>query len=102
MDFYYNPAGYGLTPIGEIDWSDGNYQFDLTVVWQDREGRFWRGDDSGCSCPTPFQDTALVDLVELTSLEYFTTHCMSRARPGEDRSMEMVALVEKLHAAGLR
>lgn len=102
MDFYYNPAKYGLTPIGEIDWSDGNYVFDLTVVWQGEDGRFWRGDDSGCSCPAPFEDTDVSDLVQLTSLEYFTTHCMSRAQVGEDRSMEMVALVEKLHAAGLR
>lgn len=102
MDFYYNPGKYGLTTIGEIDWSDGNYQFDLTVVWEDRAGRFWYGDDSGCSCPAPFQDTDLVDLVNLTSIDQFTVHCMGRVYGGEDRSMEMVALVEKLHAAGLR
>lgn len=101
MDFYFNPAKYGMRQIGAIDWSDGNYQFDLTVVWIDRDVRFWYGDDAGCSCPTPFEDTNVTDLVELTSLEQFKAHCESRARSSEDRSMELVVL-EKLHAEGLR
>jgi hypothetical protein len=99
---YHNPEKYGLTTIGEIDWSDGEYQFDFTVVWQDGDESFWYGDDSGCSCPSPFEDTGLNDLVRLPSLEQFKTHCESRMQVREDRSMEMVSLIEKLHGLGLR
>lgn len=60
---YYNPEKHGLTTIGSIDWSDGCYQFNLTGVWQDRSnGRLLWGNDSGCSCPSPFEDTKVADL----------------------------------------
>lgn len=54
-DVYYNPEDYGLEIVGEVDWSGGFYQYDLTVVWQDEKGQFYIGDDAGCSCPSPFE-----------------------------------------------
>lgn len=60
---YYNPGAHGLTVVCEIDFSDGCYQFDMRVVWRHRDGQLYTARDSGCSCPTPFEDyTGLGDL----------------------------------------
>lgn len=54
-DVYYQPEEFRLTPIAEIDYSDGGYQFDLRVVWKHEDGTFFTQRDSGCSCPSPFE-----------------------------------------------
>jgi hypothetical protein len=54
---YYHPEIHGLERVSEVDYSDGCYQFDLRVVWKDSKGRLWTARDSGCSCPSPFEDT---------------------------------------------
>lgn len=62
-DVYYNPDKFGLTIIGEVEWSEPCYSFDTTVVWKHEDGTFYWASDSGCSCPTPFEDyTSLEDL----------------------------------------
>jgi len=58
-NIYYNPEKYGLTTVAEIDYSDGCYQFDIRIVWQDRNGKLWTARDSGCSCPSPFENDSL-------------------------------------------
>ena len=62
MTFYYNPEEHGLTPVGEISWTDEPYQFDLTVVWKDGQGLYYWASDSGCSCPEPFEYLVFADL----------------------------------------
>ena len=53
---YYSPEAYGLETVGEVEWSDGCYQFDTTVVWKDKtSGDLFMAEDSGCSCPSPFE-----------------------------------------------
>ena len=54
-DIYYTPQNYGLEMVGEIERSDACYQFDLVVVWKQARGQYWIGQDSGCSCPSPFE-----------------------------------------------
>lgn len=66
-DIYYSPEKFGLEVVGAIDWSDGCYQFDMTVVWQkkdtlDKSNMFYWGEDAGCSCPSPFEDKGIDDL----------------------------------------
>lgn len=104
-DVYYSPGKYGLTTIGEIDWSDGCYQFDLTVVWKrEADGRFLYADNSGCSCPSPFEDMGIDELTllpEQGSLVEFQAHC-AEIQAGEDRSSETAELLERMHAAGAR
>jgi len=57
MNIYYNPEKYNLVTVAEIEYSDHMYQFDTRVVWQDTSTRkLWTMRDSGCSCPTPFED----------------------------------------------
>jgi len=66
MNVYYDPEKFGLTQVGALDYSDGAYQFDLTVVWVDVSGQLYYADDSGCSCPSPFEDTGINDLTKAT------------------------------------
>lgn len=50
----------GLEFIGEVEWNDYPYEFDLTGVWKNKEG-YWIASDSGCSCPTPFDNHRFPD-----------------------------------------
>lgn len=106
-DVYYSPEKFGLTTIGEIDWSSGSCEFDLTVVWKrDADGTFWYGEDSGCSCPSPFDNQGMDDLTAVATLEEFKAQL--EADNGEqgkaygDRSVEIAELLERMHAAGAR
>jgi hypothetical protein len=60
----------GFTKIAELEWSHRSYEFDLSGVWRrDSDGTLWTADDSGCSCPSPWDrvDT----LTRLYSFEPF-------------------------------
>lgn len=52
---YYNPEKHELEKVAEADLSEPNYSFDILVAWRDEKG-YYLGTDSGCSCPTPFED----------------------------------------------
>lgn len=52
---YYNPEATGLTKVAEVDLAEPCYSFDLLAVFADGEG-LYLATDSGCSCPTPFED----------------------------------------------
>lgn len=52
---YYDPAEAGLVKVAEVDLSEPFYSFDLLVVWADADG-LYLGTDSGCSCPSPFEN----------------------------------------------
>lgn len=68
-DPYNDPEDFGLRIIACIDLSDGYYQFDYFVVWEEIEtGRLFYGEDSGCSCPAPFEDVkSIADLTPVGS-----------------------------------
>jgi len=46
----------GLELLDELEFSDRSYCFDTLVVWRDTEGRVFAARDSGCSCPSPFEN----------------------------------------------
>lgn len=56
-DIYYQPDKFGIQTIGEVEWDDESYQFNITAVWQSKEDPelFYWASDSGCSCPSPFE-----------------------------------------------
>ncbi len=62
-NIYYSPEDFGLEVVGEFDWSEPDYSFDMLVVWKESRGKYWVGEDSGCSCPSPFED--ITDINEL-------------------------------------
>lgn len=62
-NLYYQPEKNGFTLLGEVDFSDGCYQFDLLIVLQDNvTGRLYYAEDSGCSCPSPFESVTREEL----------------------------------------
>lgn len=64
---YYNPEEFGLETVGEFEIEASFYSFDIFAVWRDpKSGKFYTATDSGCSCPTPFED--------YDSIESLTAH----------------------------
>jgi hypothetical protein len=54
---YYSPEDYGLEVVGHLEQPDMSYEFHILGVWKDtKTGRIFWAEDSGCSCPIPFED----------------------------------------------
>lgn len=65
--------------IGEVEWSDEAYQFDLTRVYrQISTGDLFYATDSGCSCPSPFEDTEDTDLTPIKRMQDWYDHVTER------------------------
>jgi hypothetical protein len=84
---YYDPDKFGLKVLGDIDWSSGLYEFDQTVVWQDEQGQMYYADDSGCSCPSPFEAMGRDDLTPCTFPE-LQAHLEKRLEGCRDEERE--------------
>jgi hypothetical protein len=52
---YYNPEKFGLIVIAELEDSQAHYDYDTIVAWRHTDGTVYWQQDSGCSCPTPFE-----------------------------------------------
>ncbi|WP_431911647.1 DUF7574 domain-containing protein [Nonomuraea jabiensis] len=110
-DVYHNPEYFGLEIVGCIDFSDGCYQFDYTVVWRNAEGQLLFADDSGCSCPSPFESHKLEDLKPAT-LHTLQAHLEARlkengdyySRESENERIqgEIVALLSRIRMESLK
>ena len=77
---YYNPDKFGLHPIAEIGYSSGSYEFDIRIVWQHESGRYYTARDSGCSCPTPFENFAKIEDLEDYSFAYIRDEALQLSR----------------------
>jgi len=68
---YYEPEKCGLELIGSYDKDNERYSFNILAVWKDIEtGKYYKGEDSGCSCPTPFEEfDSLADMTEISEHE---------------------------------
>lgn len=64
-DVYYQPERFGLTPVAEIDYSSGMYEFHLRIVWRHSSGLLLTARDAGCSCPSPFEDLTSLEQVDI-------------------------------------
>ena len=51
---YYNPEVLGLEMISFEEEPD--YNFNIICFWATEDGQIYAANDSGCSCPTPFED----------------------------------------------
>lgn len=64
-NIYYNPEKCGLAIVAQIEREDLSYEYDITLLLK-RGEKFYLASDSGCSCPTPFEDfRSLADLTPL-------------------------------------
>ncbi len=55
-NIYDSPENYGLKVFAEVSNPALDYEFSILVVWQDKDGNLFYAEDSGCSCPSPFED----------------------------------------------
>lgn len=100
-DIYSSPERFGLETFGEIQWGEPCYSFDLTVVWRrPADGTFFYCEDSGCSCPSPFEDKGVADLIPIETLAGFQSHL--NALGGESQPDDIARLLERMHEAGVR
>lgn len=102
---YSKPEQFGLTTVGEVDYSDGDYEFDLTVVWKRADGVFVYADDSGCSCPGPFDDSTIESLTPVRTFAELREHLTGRHQPSKyrpDRTADIARLLDLARGAGLR
>lgn len=59
---YNTPEKFGLEVYGDV-WRDMSWEFDAFIIWkQPSTGAYLWAHDSGCSCPTPFEDYGLSNL----------------------------------------
>lgn len=88
-----SPEVFGLVIIGSVDWDNIPYQFNQTMVFRNTEsGKFYWADDSGCSCPMPFENTTTDDLASGTKydvLNYLAGHY---------GSVQAMNLIERIQA----
>jgi hypothetical protein len=68
---YYNPEPLGLVIVDTLEAGEC-YEFDTLVVWRHVDsGRLYWAHDSGCSCPTPFENYhSIEDLEEITAASW--------------------------------
>ena len=80
-NIYYNPEHFGLSVVAEIDYSDGCYQFDYRMVWRHNEtGKLYTARDSGCSCPSPFEDYNSIESLGDYSYNYVRNEALEESR----------------------
>jgi len=62
MPTIYNaPEDFGLELVWSGDKGDGN-DFNIFLVLRSKSGNLYYDQDSGCSCPSPFEDSNLETL----------------------------------------
>lgn len=69
---YYNPEACGLELLGIAE-KEPEWDFYILGLWRDKEtGELFLAQDSGCSCPTPFEEfTSLDKLTRIKKIEDF-------------------------------
>ena len=99
-DVYSNPGKHGLEIIAEINDEDASYSFNDIVVWKHvASGAFYYAQDSGCSCPSPFEEYQSV--TDLT--RFFSVHELEGMMDSESyvtRSLDSrIEFLRKVHDA---
>lgn len=71
-NIYYHPEKWGMSIFDQID-TAGSYEFDMFVIWEkDDDKTLWYATDSGCSCPTPFENIdSMGDLNQITTDTFY-------------------------------
>lgn len=84
-NIYYTPEKYGLELVGEND-EGASYEFDKVLVLKDKAGNLFMLHDAGCSCPIPFENKGVDDLIELKDIDELRRFAENRhyAGPGPD------------------
>lgn len=61
--------------VAEVDWDHEAYQFNMTRVYAHKTtGELFYATDSGCSCPSPFEDTKTGELKPIRRMQDWYDH----------------------------
>lgn len=98
-NIYYAPEDFKLKTVADIDFGE-SYEFDMIVVWRNLEGpkRLYWAQDSGCSCPTPFEDYHTVESLEVLNKQTwgnFEKAVLSAYRGSTEEKQVFLRQVEK-------
>lgn len=99
-NFYYNPEKFGLTVVAETNTAD-SWEFNISVVYRDTEGRWLLASDSGCSCPTPFSDHQVTDMIQVWHPSDLKALLDRQHQHSSDAGGLIAEVVEKCVLAGL-
>lgn len=83
-DVYYSPEDFALEQIAQLDYSSGSYEFDFRVVWKHESGALYTARDSGCSCPSPFEDYTSLEQLERVDMAFLESEVMENVRKPRD------------------
>lgn len=99
MNIYYDPENFGLEIVASED-RGYTYEFDMVVVWKNKQGDLFWASDSGCSCPTPFEWASLANINHIETYKDLKEFCdfvldkhPYEERQGWARGGEMAAVV---------
>lgn len=73
---YYHPEKSGLVLVDSLDRPNMSYEYETLIVLQHIDsGRIFYAQDSGCSCPVPFEDFYLnrpddTNLIEVNAINF--------------------------------
>ncbi len=100
LNVYYDPEKLGLEIVATLDEPDLSYEYNTFLVVKDKTtGRLFYAINSGCSCPTPFEDYHFrgaddTDLQEITkqNLEQFEREVMNFPDVMDERQKMLIAV----------
>jgi hypothetical protein len=96
---YSCPENYGLELIFETDLDNESYQFNILAVWREiKTGRIFVGRDSGCSCPSPFEDCTSVDELEEINLKSLG-NLVAQLREAGISMFDLIEIIDDIHVA---
>lgn len=67
-NIFYDPEKFGLEIFDHIEDDNASYSFDDFVIFKNKDGKLFYLQDSGCSCPTPFDGMGIDDLTEINDI----------------------------------
>lgn len=72
-NFYFNPESRNCEIVAVLDEPNLSYEYATAIVLKEKEsGKLYAAFDSGCSCPTPFENfRSLEDFTPINSEEDF-------------------------------
>lgn len=60
-DVYNQPEKFGLSIVEVTEKPDLSWEYDMVVLFEDEAGNKYWAEDSGCSCPAPFEEYTSID-----------------------------------------
>ena len=96
---YYNPEECGLELIDCLDLAEANYSFEYLCVWKEKiTGDLYCAHDSGCSCPTPFEDynkLSQLEIIRVETIKRVRDELRKNSYVGMERAQEFMYKIKK-------